>query len=84
METGFKDRCKVNNPKEKKTFWKFKAPVYDERSSCFVRAGSDYGVGKNQPIGKYEARSMDEVIPKGRVDTLQTDSTDEKNLPFVE
>lgn len=84
MKTGFKDRCEVNNPKEKKSPWNFKAPDYDQRSSCFIKAGSDYGVGKNQPIGGYNARTMDEVIPKGRVKTLQTQYFEEDNLPFVE
>ncbi len=84
MKTGFKDRLEVKNPKEKTSHWNFKSPDYDERSSCFVRAGSDYGVGKNQPVGGYNARSMDEVIPTGRVNTLQTQYFEEDNLPFAE
>ena len=38
----------------------FKAPSYDNRSSCSIAAGNDYGMGFNQPIGKMKASSMKE------------------------
>lgn len=31
--------------------WSFKAPSYDNRTSCSIRAGDDYGVGFKQPVG---------------------------------
>lgn len=36
----------------------FKAPSYDNRTSCSIRAGDDYGVGFTQPIGKETARAI--------------------------
>ena len=40
-------------PKQKKREgqkeWSFKAPSYDNRTSCSVSAGDDYGVGYKTP-----------------------------------
>lgn len=36
---------KINSP------WDFSCPDYDQRSSCYIHVGQDYGVGKNQPVG---------------------------------
>lgn len=70
MKSGFKDPIAVRNqePKDKpvdgkKSPWDFRAPNYDQRSSCFVSAGTHYGVGFNQPVGssrpaKYEGVPM--------------------------
>lgn len=38
--------------------WDFKAPSYDNRTSCSISAGNDYGVGFNQPVGKMKASSF--------------------------
>jgi hypothetical protein len=35
--------------------FEFKAPTYDNRTSCSISAGNDYGVGFKQPIGKETA-----------------------------
>jgi hypothetical protein len=51
MKPKFKDPCEVKVGKEIKSPWNFEAPCYDERSSCFVNAGTYYGVGKAQPVG---------------------------------
>lgn len=55
---GFVDRLNVtketpeNMPKDgKNSPWDFRAPEYDQRSSCFINAGSDYGSGRTQPVG---------------------------------
>lgn len=41
-----------DKPKDgKNTPWDFTCSQYDQRSSCFVNAGTHYGVGHNQPIG---------------------------------
>ncbi len=70
MKTGFKEpnSIKKQDPKDqpvdgKKSPWDFRCPQYDQRSSCFVNAGTHYGVGMNQPVGH-------EGNPKVRVDTL--------------
>jgi hypothetical protein len=36
---------------KKKSPWDFRAPKYDERTSCYVDAGSHYGVGFTNPVG---------------------------------
>ena len=35
--------------------FEFKAPSYDNRTSCSMRAGDDYGVGFRTPVGKEKA-----------------------------
>jgi hypothetical protein len=39
--------------------WEFKAPAYDNRSSCAMRAGNDYGVGFRTPVGMDKPRSIE-------------------------
>ena len=78
MKTGFKDRTaiKKQKPKEESLYknspWSFKAPPYDQRSSCFVNAGTHYGVGTTQPIGSRN-HSSDSPIPMGKVSTMRID-----------
>lgn len=38
--------------------FEFKAPTYDNRTSCSISAGNDYGVGFTTPIGLTKARSI--------------------------
>lgn len=79
MKTGFKDPLAIKNqkPKDKpvdgkNSPWDFRCPQYDQRHSCFVNAGTYYGVGHAQPTGTKKL-SNEEVIPMGRVDTLNVD-----------
>lgn len=58
MKSGFKDPIAIRkeDPKNKpidgkKSVWDFRCPAYDERSSCFVNAGTHYGEGHRQPVG---------------------------------
>jgi len=54
---GEKDR-KIKSP------WDFTCPEYDQRSSVFVEAGTNYGVGKKNPVGhEGNPRYKDEKIP---------------------
>jgi len=32
--------------------WSYKAPSYDNRTSCSISAGNDYGIGHRTPVGK--------------------------------
>lgn len=81
MKSGFKDpiAIKKQDPKDhpqdgKKSPWDFTCPQYDQRSSCFVNAGTHYGVGHNQPIGHSGNPKKDApVLPKGRINTMETD-----------
>lgn len=74
MKTGFKNpiASKVKEKKEKSP-WNFDAPQYDQRTSCFVSAGTHYGVGYKQPVGRMEnPKESAETLPKGKVTTLPT------------
>jgi hypothetical protein len=79
VKTGFKDPAEIKkqDPKDhpvdgKKSPWDFTCPQYDERSSCFVNAGTKYGVGHKQPVGS-EQHNSNPAVPFGRVNTLKVD-----------
>jgi hypothetical protein len=81
MKSGFKDPIAIKNqkPMDKpkdgmNSPFDFTCPQYDQRSSCFVNAGTNYGVGHNQPVGKFSA-SNSGAIPYGRVTTMKIDET---------
>jgi hypothetical protein len=81
MKSGFKDpdaiKKQVPNDKPvdgKNTPWDYRCPQYDQRSSCFVKAGTNYGVGLRQPVGT-ETHTNESIIPKGRVNTMRIDET---------
>ena len=82
MKTGFKNPIEVKGEtKSVKSPWDFKQPEYDERSSCYVNAGSHYGVGHKQPVGHSgNAKSKVDILPKGRVKTMQDDEVPSGNL----
>lgn len=83
MKTGFHDPIKVKEGKKMKAPWNFDQPQYDERSSCYVNAGSHYGVGHNQPVGSEgRAKAESPCLPKGRVNTMKDDQTSFRNLRF--
>jgi hypothetical protein len=81
MESGFKDPTKIKGqkPKEqpkdgKNSPWDFRCPEYDQRTSCFVNAGTEYGVGHRQPVGhEGNPKSKVDVLPHGRVNTMRVD-----------
>lgn len=82
MKTGFKDPIAVKEGKKVKNPWNFDQPPYDERTSCYVNAGTNYGVGHNQPVGKFKANSY--AIPTGRVNTMKTDYVHKGRVSNVE
>lgn len=63
----------VKNP------WDFTQPEYDERTSCYINAGSHHGVGKRQPVGS-ESHNMKNAIPTGRPKQMKDDEVPRKNL----
>lgn len=73
-ESGFSDpiKIKTQRPEDKpkdgmNSPWDFRCPQYDQRSSSFVNAGTNYGVGRNQPIGHVGNPKMDvDVLPRDR------------------
>jgi len=77
----FKDPIKIKKQKPKdepkdgvKSPWDFRCPQYDQRSSNWVNAGTNYGVGHNQPVGRVgNPKSRVDVLPYGRHPTMDTD-----------
>ncbi len=71
MKSMFKDPAGIKSQKPmdkpvdgKKSPFDFRCPQYDQRSSCFVNAGTDYGVGHRQPVGHSEnPKSASAVMP---------------------
>lgn len=62
-----------------KSPWDFTQPHYDQRSSCFVNAGSHHGVGYIQPIGSKNHTSKGGV-PIGKGMGMTVDEIPMKNL----
>lgn len=61
---AIKGQKPVDKPKDgKNSPWDYRCPQYDQRSSCFIEAGTDYGVGHTQPVGHKDN-------PKEKVATL--------------
>jgi hypothetical protein len=83
MKSGFKDPDAIKNQKPKDTnmdkknpIWDFSCPQYDERTSCYIKAGTDYGVGHKQPVGRQGNPKMHvDTLPFGKVKTMKTDET---------
>jgi len=80
MKSGFKDPIAPKSeskqmPKDgKKSPWDFTCPEYDQRSSCFVNTGSEYGVGHRQPVGhEGNPKERASTMPMGRVKTMEVD-----------
>lgn len=85
MKTGLKDPIEIKEGKKVKNPWNFNQPAYDERSSCFINAGTNYGVGHRQPVGRSgNPKSSADVLPKGRVNTMETDYVHHGKVSNVE
>jgi hypothetical protein len=74
MKSVFKDPTAIKNPPKdpKNSPWNWECPQYDQRSSCFINAGTHYGVGHAQPVGT-EKHSGKSAVPMGRVATMRVD-----------
>ncbi len=74
MKSGFKDPIAPPAEKKMKTPWTFTAPEYDQRTSCFVDAGSHYGIGMKNPVGhKGPTKQRVDTMPFGKPKTMVTD-----------
>jgi hypothetical protein len=69
MKNGFKDPIEIkgqkpqDKPKDAKNSpWDFRCPEYDQRSSCYVKAGVDYGTGYRTPVGSESIKQSYEVL----------------------
>lgn len=80
-KSGFSDpdAIKYQRPEDKpvdgkKSPWDFRCPQYDQRSSNFLNAGTDYGRGINQPVGhKGNPKRTVPCMPMGEVNTMRVD-----------
>jgi hypothetical protein len=88
MKTGFTDPIASKRKEFKKdTPWDFQAPEYDQRSSCFVDASSNYGVGHKNPVGRIGNPKMRvPTMPFGRPPTMKVAEVakHEPNAEFYE
>lgn len=82
MKSHFKEpnAIKKQDPKDHpvdgvKTPWDYRCPQYDQRTSCFVNAGTHYGEAHRQPVGGPSShKNMTQgVIPFGRHATMKVD-----------
>lgn len=81
MKSGFKDPIEIkgqkppDRPKDgKNSPWDFSCPQYDQRSSCYVNAGTHYGTGHRQPVGhKGNPATIAATLPQGKVSTMEVD-----------
>ncbi len=82
MKTGFHDPD-MNKIKEKsqRSPWNFDQPPYDERSSCYINAGSHRGVGHKNPIGHTDGvKQRVPTLPYGKHKGMKIDVVPRKNL----
>lgn len=56
----FKDPISPSKREDGAYPFEFKAPTYDNRTSCSISAGNDYGVGFKQPVGSFKPRNIDQ------------------------
>jgi len=80
-KSGFEDPARIKNQNKecqpedgKNSPWDFRCPQYDQRSSNFVNAGTHYGIGINQPIGREgNPKSVVAALPRSKIKTTQVD-----------
>ena len=58
MNKILNDPIAPKTKKDGKYPFDFKAPSYDNRTSCSMEAGNDYGIGFRNPVGKERADSI--------------------------
>jgi hypothetical protein len=79
MKKNFKNKIEVKTAKTMVSPWDFTAPHYDERSSCYVNAGTHHGVGHRQPVGS-TTYSTKGAVPVGKGMGMTVDEIPVKNL----
>jgi len=78
MKKPFSDPLAIKNQKPpykpmdgKNSPWDFRTPPYDQRHSCFIQAGTDYGTGVAQPSGhKGKPKDIVDSLPFNTVKTV--------------
>jgi hypothetical protein len=59
-QAPFKDPISPSQRKDGAYPFEFVAPTYDNRTSCSISAGNDYGKGYRVPTGVFKARNIDQ------------------------
>ncbi len=80
-KSGFKDPIAIKAQREldqpvdgKNSPWDFRCPQYDQRSSSFLNAGTDYGIGHRQPVGhEGNPKTVVSTLPQGKVKGMIVD-----------
>lgn len=81
MKTGFKDPIALKPGKKHKSPWDYRCPLYDERTSCYMNAGSHNGIGHRSPVGHTgPVKQRVSTLPYGRIETMQTSYVPPKQL----
>ena len=66
IEKVLHDPIRPSKKEDGRKEWSFKAPSYDNRTSCSIRVGADYGTGFKTPVGSHKAKGLTEgPIPFG-------------------
>jgi hypothetical protein len=78
----FYEPVKSHVKKEKaKNPWDFRAPAYDERTSCYMSAGAHHGVGFTNPVGHEGAtKQLVPALPYGHKLGMTSDEAPRKML----
>ncbi|CAB4121516.1 hypothetical protein UFOVP1357_13 [uncultured Caudovirales phage] len=71
FNTGFHDPIEPRKNKSKPFPQSVDRDCYEKLSGNFVAQGNSFGMGFNQPVGSESLKHSD-VIPKGRIKTLNT------------
>lgn len=79
MTKNFKNKIEEKTEKTIKSPWDFTCPHYDERTSCYVNAGSHHGVGYRQPVGS-KTHTPSGGVPVGKGMGMTVDEIPMKNL----
>ena len=83
MAKKIKDQVKIHSDQSFKSPYDFKSMPYDQRSSSFISAGNQFGVGKRQPIGKTGEPSNQGPIPFGKIDMHKHVDVDAKRFDVM-
>lgn len=75
----FHDPIAPKKKQTQKTPWSFVSPSYDNRSSCAINAGNDYGTGFRTPVGTGNVKSSGPIPMKSmRLDPREIASKDKE------
>ena len=81
MTNPFKNPIKPAKKENGEKEWSFKAPSYDNRTSCSIPGGDDYGNGFRTPVGKEKASGKNVAVKAGSVTKKQIEEIAARKLP---